>query len=1258
MSTRNLYLQAFLALIFSTTFTLTSIASDNPSLTKAWTAFHNNQRKTAQTLFTEASTSSDTKAEAYLGLAMLAWGEENNERAFSFIDKFYDAASNPFPELYALWSTGAMFDGFAGKKTAYQLSFLNKLLQDKRLNGTMRAMAIAAIGDHYLYSAKPNEALTEFNKIGALSNWQVLGTFENTSASGFNKDFNVLEHPESKAVFKNKIKTNISWFKPPVERSDKWFDFTYLFEVHNAIMYAQTFLNSLQDQEVIMRSGCSGSIKIWVNDQLITNEITERNCDLDIYANTVQLKKGYNRILVQIGESESGRANFLIRLTDKQGNTIQGLSTAATQQDYPKASIFRTESIPFFAEAYFENQIKNDPNTILNYILLAETYLRNDKAYESRKYLKKARELAPESTFLSGVLVEAYSREGNKTELTKEGEFIKTKDPESFVSMQLLLAEALGKEDFAEAELYLTKIKNEYGESSYTDFTELGILAKQQKYDPMIQLSDKLYKKYPDNFEAVNLAYVIEQEIKKSPKTAQAVLKKYVSNTYSDKALLELAKVSFQNGKKEEGFAYYQARINNFPYAIGYYDDMAEQYFGVTDYKNALIYRLKVLDFAPYYGTYWKKLAETYNALNQKEKAIEAYKKAIELEPTLFAAHKALRTLENKPDLFSHFPKTNADLVFKTAAKADKYPNDNSLILINETQRVVYPQGTTEERDEILTKILTQQGIDEWKEFTIPFNENSQNYIVEKAEVLKANGSKVKAESNENQLVFTGLEVGDAIHVVYRLEDLSSGMLGQHFNDKILFALGYPSTLVRYSLLMPENKPFQFKTNNVDIKPTIKQLENFKLYTWEQTNQAAIIGESMMPTLNDIAPVLEVSTMPDWNFIGQWYSDLASTKAKSDFEVQETVRELFKEQPKNLSDLAKAKIIYNYIENNINYLSVAFMQSGIVPQKASRTLSTKLGDCKDLSTLFVAMCNEVGVKANLVLVSTRDNGDNNMLLPSINFNHCIATLDTEGTTYFIELTDNKNSFGSLSPLLTHTNILKIPREGETFKTNLSKLSSNIKSVGGVYRQMALSLNQKDITAKIVSLKTGSIASGSRHANANLSPEEREKAIGESLSADFSSVLKVNHLTFFDLEKRSDSLNYEYEYFVKNALSEVAGMKILSLPWSDKIKSSDFITAETRKMPFLLWEFLEAQEMKETIVCQIPAGKKLLEVPENIHLSTDFADFEMSFDLKGDKLYAKRALIRKKDIISPNEYPAFREFFNKVIEADTKQLAIK
>jgi len=39
------------------------------------------------------------------------------------------------------------------------------------------------------------------------------------------------------------------------------------------------------------------------------------------------------------------------------------------------------------------------------------------------------------------------------------------------------------------------------------------------------------------------------------------------------------------------------------------------------------------------------------------------------------------------------------------------------------------------------------------------------------------------------------------------------------------------------------------------------------------------------------------------------------------------------------------------------------------------------------------MAKESWPEASLILVDTPDNGDRDLLLPSINFNHCIAQLD-------------------------------------------------------------------------------------------------------------------------------------------------------------------------------------------------------------------------------------------------------------------------
>ena len=127
--------------------------------------------------------------------------------------------------------------------------------------------------------------------------------------------------------------------------------------------------------------------------------------------------------------------------------------------------------------------------------------------------------------------------------------------------------------------------------------------------------------------------------------------------------------------------------------------------------------------------------------------------------------------------------------------------------------------------------------------------------------------------------------------------------------------------------------------------------------------------------------------------------------------------------------MQKAKLIYNYIEENFNYSDVSFLHSALTPQRASRTLNSRLGDCKDLATLFVSMSREAGLDANLVLVDTRDEGDNNLDLPTIGFNHCIAQLHTGNKNYFVELTDNSLPFGAMSPKLINANGLLIPKDG-------------------------------------------------------------------------------------------------------------------------------------------------------------------------------------------------------------------------------------
>jgi hypothetical protein len=71
--------------------------------------------------------------------------------------------------------------------------------------------------------------------------------------------------------------------------------------------------------------------------------------------------------------------------------------------------------------------------------------------------------------------------------------------------------------------------------------------------------------------------------------------------------------------------------------------------------------------------------------------------------------------------------------------------------------------------------------------------------------------------------------------------------------------------------------------------------------------------------------------------------------------------------------------------NNFTLRFVDFKQSGF-PQKPAKTISSKLGDCKDFSTLCNLCKKSRFVEFGFGLTS--DYGKKTLLLQSQNFNHC------------------------------------------------------------------------------------------------------------------------------------------------------------------------------------------------------------------------------------------------------------------------------
>jgi hypothetical protein len=350
---------------------------------------------------------------------------------------------------------------------------------------------------------------------------------------------------------------------------------------------------------------------------------------------------------------------------------------------------------------------------------------------------------------------------------------------------------------------------------------------------------------------------------------------------------------------------------------------------------------------------------------------------------------------------------------------------------------------------------------------------------------------------------------------------------------------------------------------------------------------------------------------------------------------------------------------------------VSFLQNGLIPQKPSRTIATKLGDCKDVSSLFVAFCRKAGIAANLVLLQSRYSSSNSLALPSIDFEHCIAQFNIDEKNYYTELTASKLPFCALPEEDLNANMLLIPFTN----TDKELINGNIKSKetvsflqtlnmpqrfpNAVVRSQEINIEGNAIKSTKISIRTGEWASSIRYHYYKISEEEQLKIMQESIAKDWSIPVKISNLYFENLDNLKDTVIYGFFLDAPGALQDVVDMKIFKLPWADAITSMSEISAEERKYPFLFWQYFYGDYQSEEITLNIPNNKRLASNMSNVILECSVAKYELTFTIaKNNQLIAKRTLTKKKDIVEPSEYKEYQEFIKKISENDNKQIAIK
>jgi Flp pilus assembly protein TadD len=1242
-------MQRYFTLTILVMFSISGVFADE--ISEGYKAFIANDINNAYAHFTAATQDPNEKAEACLMLSLLASVDKDQSVSFGYFRDFCASAPNADPYIYALMHHSGVL-GYSSLQSKEQLDWLLGLLKKPNLNASLKAHVNETLAKYYEYTYDQKSSKDYFSRIGAVMDWQIAGDFENISASGFDKNYPPIVHPEPDAVFKNKVNADVKWFDLYKLTPGKWIDFTANFYINSTMVFAQTFCNSPSEQTVYLRVGTSGSLKIWINDQLLFQEPEERNNGIDTYIIPVKMFQGNNRILLQIGSSKIDQCNFMLRATDKDGNPLSNLSFSGTYKPYNKTVQEIPVPVTSFAEEYLLKQLEENPEKLLNYLVLANAYLMNDKVHDALDILQKAQKMAPDCSFILEQLIELYTRDQDRTLTSLTEERLKQVDPDNPRTLNYQINSAFEAKNYTDVRKYLEKKEKLYGENDDVLYYKRHLASEENNAEEYTALLNKSYLKHPEDYNIVYDKYQFEKGYKQDSKEGIRILKDFTKKYCHASALNLLSDEYFQAGQASNGIEILKKLIEFFPSSDGYYKNLGMYYLQAGNYSAARQYLSQAILIAPYYGPYHGNFARVLEETGETDQAITEYKADIAYRPDDYDAISKLRKLQSKKEAFEYFPVKDYYKIFQDSPSAADYPNDNILSLAEDRQVVLYKDGGCELRQVLLYKALTLKGIDYLKEYSVGYLANEQ-LTIEKAEVLKKNGNRLQAEVNDNQAVFTSLEPGDAILLIYKKSRTISGMMSKQFYEKWLLNSWYPSLNIEYNLLAEKGVKFDFKVDHAQVDPVVTDADDFSLYTWRKTMNKAIASESYMPAMIDIGIVLNISTLPSWDYVSKWYYDISQTKTKPDKEVTETVNALLKGK-ENMTELQKAGIIYDFIERTIRYSSVAFRQSGLVPQEASDVLTTRIGDCKDMAVLFTSMCKVAGIKANVELLIRRKSGVNWTTLPSFDFDHAIAKASLDGKDYYIELTSNYFPFAAMGD--SHIGAVALDVNNDTtVKVKPCLLNPTTRKANNVSRESTVTFNGDNMTSTIVAWRTGYLAAGIRSDYRDQGADDRQKDFAKSLTGDYPNV-KLLSLNFdSSLYTCSDTVTYNYSFTTPRVFTKINNLSILKLPLANKWDPVQFLSLEERKYPIELWAYNISDTVMEKLTIKIPENKVLAEVPKTVHFSCNQADYTMSFNLVGKELHVVRTMISKMKTVPVADYKEYRSFMESVVNSDNQQI---
>lgn len=1275
--------------LFLSLFLLAGLSFQLAAQTEGWDLIRTNDHKAARKSFEAALQKDSLDEQALKGLLVLADMEQDNLGYRTYVRRLLNKYDDEVQFL-------VLENNYSGSAES--------ILKKTTLSERAQIRSKIAQADEKEQNRKFDDAKKLRSNLFHGFSWSFLGPFKNISGSGFVNTY----APETDAWSSSRGYTN------PMGATFNWVTPKYLPETgmlnaedycmgwgERSVYYANTFFETKTKTTIQLRVSREAPMKIWLDGSLVLEAKDELNFTWDNEIVTLELPAGTHRILVKTASAasaprsyrflefepgsgalnsrydfsdlfdfggmfgggyfgNSGEHNFCIRMTDANGKLIDAApagGTTFTPQQY------KTALTSMYALSELKKRTEKNPDDLFTWYLYSKAALDLKQTHQSEQYFVKALRKNPKLVFLKFLVARIYARNGK---IEKTYETLNAIDAEKTP----LFGEQYQK--FEEIDLgidpdrYFSAL-NKLNAITPTNYAVINAFVKYYNARGMRTEKETYLKammeKVPEYKESLqwelenddNKPYK-EQTDKERDKYGEEAIKRMRSNFY---VYDYTTAIDYYKGKgnTKKVLQLYDELIERLPWESYYRIEKANVLYSNEKYDEALKLLDEALQISPYNagvietkGDIWYDKGKNNDANVQQ--ALAYYREAHKLSKGGYnSLDEKIEKIAGQKTYKQLFATKGFEEVQNITDWKFKYPDEESVVVMYTRDIILNDQKDIEVYQQFMVKVQNETGVKRWMEYNFSFLGN-----VTMVKVKKPNGTEFTPDQQGGYVVIKNLEPGDLIMLegIYTWsrydEQLDTAFSMTHYT-----MFDVPIWYKKLEMALPAGEVLNHSAHLVQDAPQKTTHDGYDFYRWEFNNVKKVENEEAILDNYDPYGTINLSTLTDWSPVVKWYQDKTYRKFEITYDVQEALDSIIKP---GMKPQEKVDAVYNYLTREIKYSYVSFLQSGYIPKSPDQTLSARIGDCKDVATLMIAMLRALNIESYYALVKTNSFNHQDML-PSLAFDHVVACAIIDGEKRFYDLTTDfypsfvltENDIGAYSLLIKEgeKNLFLLPLDDLNEKKN--KIQYTIQAQLSAAGTLDLQVNSE---------MTG-ITGGSwrEYFAGGVSDLEKRNVLTSAMGSGNYQNLTLTDYSYENASAITEPLRGKFTFKAEEYTDEVVGLLICPIPWMNSLRSSPAISTPTRSNRLDVSQICNTDPMVQKVILKAPKGYKLMKVPQPVSVETTYGKYELKFKLLPDgSLQAEKFQQFKTRTITPQEFDAFKTYYLKILKLDRMKIAFQ